>query len=141
MVPEVCTGGECEAVYNLDYPIDQNGYYHVDLDYTQKYYPRFNIEVTANQTEPYWWYDGQPVVQANFETDTYWQFQNDVIPVVQPNRVYLSRISGEFMSTKRVVGPIPPHLQGDTIMISSSCFWDAGENYIKKNYFLKIILE
>lgn len=140
-IPDVCIGGQCEAQYILDYPLDNNGYYHVKLDYTQKHYPRFTIDVNANPTQPYWWYNDQPVVQANFETDTYWTFQNDVLPVVQGNRVYLSKISDTNMHATRVVGPIPPHLQGDTISISSSCFWDAGENFVKKQYSLKIILE
>lgn len=140
-IPDVCVGGQCEAQYILQYPLDNNGYYHVKLDYTQKHYPRFDIEVIATPTTPYWWYNDQPVVQANFETDTYWTFENDILPVVQYNRVYLTKVSDSKMYTKRVVGPIPPHLQGDTISISSTCFWDAGEFYKKKQHSFKIILE
>lgn len=139
--PDVCLGGECNATFVLDYPLDKNGYYHVKLDYTQKYFPRFNVEIVADSTEPYWWYNGTPVVQANFDTDTYWQFQNDYIPIVQGNRVYLSKSQDGKMYGKRIVGPVPPQFKGDTIVISPSCFWDAGMDFVKKQYSLKIILE
>lgn len=140
--PPTCYGGECNATFTVEGELDSNGYYHVDLDFTQQYYPRFDILIDATPTDPWWWYNEVPVVQANFYTEDTWEFQNDILPVVQPNRVYLSQKSKFSMTGKRIVGPIPPEMQGDTITIEPEVFWEAGSasRYLVFNE-LKIIIE
>ena len=140
--PPTCYGGECNATFIVDGELDSNGYYHVDLDFSEQYYPRFDILINANPTDPWWWYNDNPVVQANFYTEDTWEFQNDILPVVQPNRIYLSQVSTYSMSGKRIVGPIPPHMEGDTIYIEPEVFWDAGSASRYKVFSeLKIIIE
>jgi len=140
--PPTCYGGECNATFEVDGWLDTNGYYHVDLDYNSQYYPRFNIFINANPTDPWWWYNDVPVVQASFFTENTWEFQNDILPVVQPTRIYLSQETSTRMVGKRIVGPIPPEMQGDTIYIEPEVFWEAGSASKYKVFNnLKIILE
>ena len=140
--PPTCIGGECIAQFSVEGIIDENGYFHVNLDWDAEYYPRFNIEVQSNLTDPWWWYNEVPVIQANFYTGDNWQFQNDELPIVQSNRVYLKKIGDNKAYAKRIVGPIPPQFKNDTIYIEPDVFWDAGDHSTKIQYSaIKIILE
>jgi len=139
--PPTCIDGNCDAVFNLPYFKDKNGYFHVDLDFTQQYYPRFSIEIDASTTNPEYWYNNSPVVYSNFETDTYWNYNTDRLPIVQGTKIYLSKYSNKRMKGKRIVGPIPPEFEGDTILIYPRVFWDSGLNSIEKNFSLKIIVK
>jgi hypothetical protein len=140
--PPTCTDGDCNGYLELPYPIDENGYYHVDLSWDGQYYPRFSIDTYAEPTDPYWWYNETPVVQANFYTENTWTFQHDELPVVQNNRIYLSKNENSSnLYGKRIVGPIPPQMEGDTLNIKAVIFWDAGINYVEKEISLKIIVE
>jgi hypothetical protein len=137
-----CPSGDCQASFELDYPKDGNGYYHINLSWDGQHYPRFSIDVYAEATDEYHWYNNTPVVQANFYTDTTWQFQNDVLPIVQPERIYLSTTkSKKELYGKRIVGPFPPEMKGDTIEIRPYVFWDAGINYVEKEFSIKFIVE
>lgn len=141
VLPEVCAGG-CEASLNLPYELDENGYYRVDLSWGGQHYPRFTIETFASPTEEFWHYNGTSIVQANFYTDKTWTFNNDVLPVVQENRIYLSpNKNSSKLYGRRVVGPFPPEMEGDTIQINAVIFWDAGINYIEKEISIKFIVE
>lgn len=137
----ICEGGDCNAIFELNYPQDANGYYHVELDFEQQYLPRFDIEVNASSTSQDYWYNNSPVVVAAFDTDTYWQFQYDELPVVQGTNVYLNRQDTGRMYGKRIVGPIPPEMIGDTINIYPQIMWDAGNAYEIKDFSIKIIIE
>ena len=141
-IPQVCYDGSCDARLEIPGNLDENGYYHIDLNWNGQYYPRFSIDTYADATDPYWWYNDQPVVQANFYTDTTWKFQNDVLPIVQQNRIYLSsKDKSNTLYGKRIVGPFPPEMQGDTIEIKAVIFWDAGINYKEKEISIKFIVE
>lgn len=140
-VSETCMDGECQAYLELPGYQDNNGFYHIDLDWTGEHYPRFNILVDAPLTTKDFWYNGAPVVQAHFDTDTYWQFQNDNLPVVQPSRIYLSKYSESRASGKRIVGPFPPEMEGDTIEIYATVWWEAGINTKGRKVFAKFIVE
>ena len=137
----LCVTGDCEVVFDIDGELDKNGYYHVRLDFEQQYYPRFNVELDASITQPAKWYNGRPVVVAKFETDTYWQYQNDYLPVVQGTSIYFEQYSSSRAYTKRIVGPVPPQMKGDTIILYPTILWDGGNLYEKKSYTVKIIVE
>ena len=42
---------------------------------------------------------------------------------------------------KRIVGPFPPEMEGDTINIKAVIFWDAGINYLEKEISIDFIVE
>ena len=141
-IPQVCYDGSCDASLELPGNIDSNGYHHIDLDWNGEYFPRFSIDVYADATDPYWWYNETPVAQANFYTDTTIDVGYDVIPVVQSSRVNLSsRDKSNTLYGKRIVGPFPPEMKGDTIEVRAVIFWDAGINYKEKELFIKFIVE
>ena len=136
-----CINGDCDAMLSLNGLLDSNGYYHVDLDWSGKFYPRFNISVDADLTDPWFWYNGSPAIQANFYTDTTWRFNNDILPVVQGARINLRKYSDTKAEGIRIVGPIPPQMEGDTIEIQSRIWWEAGVSTQYKDFSLKIIVE
>jgi len=141
-IPQVCYDGSCDASLELPGNIDSNGYHHIDLDWNGEYFPRFSIDIYADATDPYWWYNETPVAQANFYTDTTIDVGYDVIPVVQSSRVNLSsRDKSNTLYGKRIVGPFPPEMKGDTIEVRAVIFWDAGINYKEKELFIKFIVE
>ena len=138
--PDVCINGDCDSFFQTNYTIDKNGYYKVTLDYDGEYYPRFFVDVFANSTNEYWWYNGMPVVEAEFYGDKYLQLPYEKVPVVQESQIYLTG-KGEILSSRRIIGPIPPQMKGDTLNVRVEVFWDAGGNSVIKDYFLKFILE
>lgn len=86
-VSSPCITGDCDARLILNYPQDSNGYYHVDLDFTGEYYPRFNIFVEADDMYPEYQYNGITVVEARFDTDTFWTVDGELnfsIPLYSP---------------------------------------------------------
>ena len=141
VLPDVCPGG-CEAFLELPSEIDENGYYHIDLSWNGTYYPRFSINTFATPTGEFWHYNGVSVVQANFYTDTTWEYGYDVIPIVAQTRVYLSKNENiKELYGKRIVGPFPPELIGDTISIYMKIKWDIGDILITDHYVEKFIVE
>ena len=141
-IPQICYDGSCDATLELPGNIDSNGYYHIDLEWNGEYYPRFSIDIYADATDPYWWYNETPVAQANFYTDTTIDVGYDIIPVVQSSRINLSsRDKSNTLYGKRIVGPFPPEMKGDTIDVKAVIFWDAGINYKEKEISIKFIVE
>lgn len=136
-----CVDGTCSASLSLPGYQDVNGYYHIDLDWTGEHYPRFNIIIDAALTSKDYWYNNTPVIQAHFDTDTTWEFQNDIIPVVQPSRVMLSKYSDSRASGVRIVGPFPPEMEGDTIEIKATVWWEAGIQTKGREITAKFIVE
>ena len=87
LIPLLCSDGDCEGGIVINAPIDANGYYHVDLDFSREIYPRFNIYVEADDVDPYYYYNDIGVVQAGFESDTYWYIEGNLsvkMPLFQP---------------------------------------------------------
>ena len=141
-IPQICYDGSCDATLELPGNIDSNGYYHIDLEWSGEYFPRFSIDIYADATDPYWWYNETPVAQANFYTDTTIDVGYDIIPVVQSSRINLSsRDKANTLYGKRIVGPFPPEMKGDTIDVKAVIFWDAGINYKEKEISIKFIVE
>lgn len=72
LIPNTCENGVCDATISSIYPMDSNGYTHVDLEWTGDFLPYFTIDIEASRTIPYWYYNDQPVVSAEFDTDSYY---------------------------------------------------------------------
>ena len=119
--PPLCNGG-CNAEIIVDLPQDSNGFYYVTGN-------RFNIEVFANGTNEYYWYNDSPFIEAKFEGD-----------VVQGSSIYLSR-NGNSFYTKRIVGPIFDEMIGDTLTISGDVYWDGGRKYKIQDFSIKFIVK
>ena len=77
--PSVCVGGNCEATMIFPTAADENGYYHVKLDWTKDYLPYFAVTVEASDVDPVYLYNGVPAVEAEFDTDKYWTLGDDIV--------------------------------------------------------------
>ena len=66
-----CETGDCNAIIESQFFKDGNGYYHAELDWSREYWPYFTLDITADRTSPEYWYNGDPVVEAQFDTDSY----------------------------------------------------------------------
>ena len=70
--PNPCMTGDCDAQMYLPGEKDDNGYYHIQLDWTTEFMPYFFIEVLAAEVIPEYRYNGVSHVSAEFDTDTFW---------------------------------------------------------------------
>jgi hypothetical protein len=146
---------------------DENGYYHVDLDWNQEFYPYFNVDVIADKVP-------NGITSARFDTDTYWVLGDSIaftIPLYSPYNglqdyqgtpipvrdtiVYLSQFAGTILpvvqnntriyfsdhdngySSRRTVGPFPPELVGDTITLYMKVLWEGYNYTIEKNNYIE----
>lgn len=55
----------------MNYPQDKNGYFHVTIDSTAVN-NRCNLYLEVSDLVPYYRYNGVSVIEASFDTDTYW---------------------------------------------------------------------
>jgi len=145
--PAFCVTGDCTAEFSVPGTKDSNGFYHISLNYDGEYDPRFTIDGFASAVSREYYYGDQSVVSARFKGDKEIEILiaehlslTEKIPVVQETRVYFSGNSS-MLNTKRVVGPIPGHLKGDTLNIQAEVRWDAGTESILRTFSFKIILE
>ena len=136
-VSSPCLSGDCDARLILNYPQDENGYYHVDLDFDGEYYPRFNIYVEADDMHEEYQYNGMTVIEAKFDTDTYWNVDGDLnfsVPLYNP-WLSLTTYNGTQIpvgSTDVTVsflkGYVVPIVQRNTrIYLSDDCFGGCEE--------------
>ena len=142
IAPQACKGGPCEAAMFLPGDRDANGYYTIELDWDREYLPYFGIDVHATKVNPYYEYNGVSVVEGVFNSDTTWFLpeSNVEVQIVQETTVYFSE-SPARLESKRIVGPFPPEMIGDTITVNMEIFWDAGMESIIKNYSEKFIVK
>ena len=102
-----------------------------------------SVAFTINLYQPWlglWTYDGVPIPYEN--TTIYLnQFEGTIVPVVQDTQIYFSDDELGNFTTKRVVGPFPPSMIGDTISIFMKMRWDIGDILEKDNYIEKFIIE
>ena len=99
--------------------------------YTEPLYTPFTGDYTSS---------GTPLPTGTLDI-TLSQFKGMKINIVQPSPIYFSERNGKLLS-KRVVGPIPPAVIGDTITLYMEVFWDAGnKSTLKSNYLEKFIVE
>lgn len=194
--PSPFTGTDRGVVkLSMKYPKDNNGYYHVTLDPNKSYsYTNLFVESSKVTNERYL-YNGASVVEASFDSDSYWiigpnlivtlplynpfkslytspyfrtpipvgsktivlsQYENQIVSLVQETSIYLkeydSRMdeykpSGNNLWSKRIIGPIPYEMKGDTIKVYGKVVWECGNyslSYPEKTHVidsLKIIFQ
>lgn len=145
MFSSPCVDDSCIASMNFPGYLDSNGYYHIDLDFTQEYPPRFTIDLEASMVKDYFLYNGDPVVTANFNSDTSYQLETtlftETINVVPNEPIYFSKKSPTTVVSKRIVGPFPPEIEGDTIQIEGIVWWEAGMHTKGREINAKFIVE
>lgn len=70
--PNPCISGVCDAKMFLPGEKDQNGYYHIKLNWNSDFMPYFFIQVVATEVIPEFRYNKVSVVSAKFDSDTFW---------------------------------------------------------------------
>ena len=139
--PDTCPGG-CSA--QMVFPVEkgENGYYSVELDWDREYLPYFSIDLIASKVNPEYHYNGISAVSAELYSNATWILESSglVVDVVQESSVYFSE-SGNNLRSRRVVGPFPPEMIGDTVTIHMEVFWDAGMNSKILRYSEKFIVK
>lgn len=68
---DTCPGG-CDAQMLWNYQKDDNGIYHVPLDWTGEYLPYFFVDVEAEAVEPIYMYNNESSIEARFDSNTSW---------------------------------------------------------------------
>ena len=84
---DTCTTGDCEAKMIFPSQADQNGYYHVKLDWTKEYLPYFIVDIEASPTVKELRYNDLSVVEARFDSDTSWVIGDTLVitlPLFKP---------------------------------------------------------
>ena len=69
------------------------------------------------------------------------QYEGEEINIAQNTSLYFSEKNGALFS-KRVLGPFPPTMIGDTITVYMRVLWEAGnQTFIKDDFSQKFIVE
>lgn len=69
------------------------------------------------------------------------QFAGIKVNVAQGSPIYFKEKDDKF-TTKRLLGPFPPTMEGDTITVFMKVLWDAGADYVEKSHYMeKFIVE
>jgi len=141
LTPDTCPGG-CDA--QMVFPVEkgENGYYSIELDWDKEYLPYFSIDLIASKVNPEYHYNGIGVVSAELYSNSTWVLESSglVVDVIQESSVYFSE-SGDNLRSRRVVGPFPPEMIGDTVIVYMEVFWDAGMNSKISKYSEKFIVK
>lgn len=173
-----CVSGDCNAKMIFPVSPDENGYYHMKLDWTREFLPYFGVDIEASLISEEYRYNGVSVASVEFDSNTQWrlgdnvvfteplynpfisnttssgvqlpvgtktinlnQFSGVILNIVQGTELYFKELDGKLY-TKRIVGPIPPVVIGDTITLFMKVFWDAGSKSILKDHYKeKFIVE
>jgi len=93
-----CITGDCDAKMIFPVNADENGFYHVKLDWSRDFLPYFTVEVEASPVSSEYTYNNESHVIANFDSDTIWTIGESVVytePLYNPFTGYFS--SSGFM--------------------------------------------
>ena len=101
-----CIDDVCDANMVLFYPKDSLGYYHVKLAWDGPYYPRFNLYVEAKKYK-----NGNSIISASFDTDTYWVLGDSIAFVVPLYNPFTSLYTNPYWNN-----PLPSRI--DTIILN-----------------------
>ena len=119
IAPETCPGG-CDALIIFQEQADQNGYYHIDMNWDGEYLPWFYVDVEASPVDDVYKYNNESVVEARFDSNTSWILGDNLV-IQQP----LYSPFGDYTSTWQ---PIPiswvdvnlPQFEGEEINIAQN---------------------
>lgn len=64
------------------------------------------------------------------------QYEGQEINIAQNTNLYFSEKNGS-LHTRRILGPFPPTMKGDTITLYMKVFWDGGMNSVTKDHYKK----
>ena len=65
---------EPEALMVFPTDKDENGFYHIELDWNREYYPYFNVDIEADKLSR-----DESIISARFDTDTYWVMKTQLL--------------------------------------------------------------
>lgn len=69
------------------------------------------------------------------------QYAGTELNIAQGTKLYFSKKNGK-LKTRRVLGPFPPAMKGDTITLYMKVYWEAGPySFTKDNFSQKFIVE
>ena len=157
-------------IINLDYHIDLNWdgeylpWFYVDVEATEvdneyKYNNNSVVEATFDSNTS--WIIGsdliiqQPIYNPFFGNYTSsWepiptefvdvelpQYAGTELNIAQGTKLYFSKKNGK-LKTRRVLGPFPPAMKGDTITLYMKVYWEAGPlSFTKDDFSQKFIVE
>jgi len=74
-----CPSGDCEAGVVSPVQPDENGYYHVKLDWTREYLPYFSVDAYAEHTCREYHYNNSPFVTARFDSNLVWTIGDTLV--------------------------------------------------------------
>lgn len=83
---------------------DANGYYHLKLNWNESSYPVFNIYVEASKVIERCQYNHISVVEATFDTDTYWIMGDTLLVVIPLYNKFSSNYSSSYWSKPISIG-------------------------------------
>ena len=136
-----CISGDCQARMEFPTPKDENGYYHVDLEWGGTYYPYFNLDVYASKLRPEFEYNGIQLVEANFDSDYTWTYNSYEVNIAQNSTIrFTDKGDPNFLYSRRTLGPFPPQSEGDTISLVMEVWWE-GDPYPLKTFREKFIVK
>ena len=110
----VCLNNDCDVIFgfknedgtNPNSPDDSsyilpdnNGYYHVELNWDQRYWPRFMIDVYSNKLKEEWLINNEPFVTARFNSNKSWIIGDTLVYEVPLYKEFggLSTSSGQMI--------------------------------------------
>jgi hypothetical protein len=77
----------------------------------------------------------------NLSNLTLSQFAGIKVNIAQGAPIYFSEKNNKF-TTKRLLGPFPPTMEGDTITVYMKVYWDGGTEFEEKSHYMeKFIVE
>lgn len=101
----ICLTGECEGLMVIPGSTpDINGYHHLKLNWSGSAYPVFNIYVEASKIIERCQYNHVSVVEATFDTDTYWIMGDSLSVVIPLYNKFSSNYSSPYWSTPIPIG-------------------------------------
>lgn len=166
--------GNCESWMTLKPVVWRKGYWYHKLEGRYSYFPLY---IESTDTNHKYQYNGVSVIEAWFDTNTYWELQDslsitiplykgfgglkagpywDSVPLsIKGKKVYLSQFEGYLVPLvqldtriylqpfdsrnneytpvkgnlwgKKLIGPVPIEMMGDTVTIYSKVIWEKAE--------------
>ena len=123
LIPNTCENGDCNAIITSQFTTDSNGYTHAVLDWSTDYLPYFTLDIEASRTSPEYYYNDQPAVSAEFDTDSYYVIGDSLaftIPLYNPYsglqtyNGYPIPVQDTIIYVNQYAGMVLPVVQNDT---------------------------
>ena len=127
-----CPSGDCDAGVVFPVQPDENGYYHVKLDWTREYLPYFSVDAYAEPTSPEYHYNDSPFVTARFDSNLIWTIGDTlVMPDYYYNPFGSDRTSSGTVLPSEKIEVILSQFRGTKVNIAQNTeiyFSDKGDS-------------